>query len=135
MPPLKSRLVQSVGFSRPAHWSGEPLPSPGGLPNPGMEPRSPALQADSLPAEPQGRPCDPTPGFIFCLWIHSSFFPGGSDGKESACNAEDLDLIPGSGTGKGMATCSSILVWRIPWTEEPGGLQSIGMQSQTRLSV
>ena len=35
---------------------------------------------------------------------------------------------------KGMATHSSILAWRIPWTEEPGGLQSMGLQSQTRLS-
>ena len=35
---------------------------------------------------------------------------------------------------KGMATHSSILAWRIPWTEEPGGLQSVGLQSQTRLS-
>ena len=35
---------------------------------------------------------------------------------------------------KGMATHSSVLAWRIPWTEEPGGLQSTGLQSQTRLS-
>jgi len=35
-----------MAFSRPEHWSGEPFPSPGDLPNPGMEPRSPALQAD-----------------------------------------------------------------------------------------
>ena len=35
---------------------------------------------------------------------------------------------------KGMATYSSILAWRIPWTEEPGGLQSMGLQSQTQLS-
>ena len=41
-------------FSSPEHWSGYPFPSPGDLPNPGIEPRSPALQADSLPAEPQG---------------------------------------------------------------------------------
>ena len=40
-------------FSRPEYWSGEPFPSPGDLPNPGIEPRSPTLQADSLPAEPQ----------------------------------------------------------------------------------
>ena len=33
----------------------------------------------------------------------------------------------------GMATCSSVLAWRIPWTEEPGGLQSMGLQSQTSL--
>ena len=42
--------------SRPEYWSGKPFPSPGDLPNPGIEPRSPALQADSLPAEPQGKP-------------------------------------------------------------------------------
>ena len=36
--------------------------------------------------------------------------------------------------GKGMATHSSILDWRISWTEEPGGLQSMGLQSQTQLS-
>ena len=43
-------------FSRPEHWSGKPCPSPGDLPNPGIESRSPALQADSLPAEPPGKP-------------------------------------------------------------------------------
>ena len=48
--------MQSMEFSRPAYWSGQPFLSPGGLPNPGIEPRSPALQADSLPAEPQGKP-------------------------------------------------------------------------------
>ena len=103
-------------------------------------------------------------------------FPGGSDSKASACNAGDLDLIPGSGKSPGegngnplqysclenvmdggawwvtvhrvaksrtrlsdftfnfhfhalekeMATHSSVLAWRIPWTEEPGGLQSMG---------
>ena len=42
--------------SRPEYWSGEPFPSPGVLPNPGIKPRSPTLQADSLPAEPQGKP-------------------------------------------------------------------------------
>ena len=42
----------------------------------------------------------------------------------------DLGSIPGSGRspGEGMATHSSILVWKLPWTEEPGGLQSIGFQ-------
>ena len=38
-------------FSRPEYWSGYPFPSPRDLPNPGIKPRSPALQADSLPAE------------------------------------------------------------------------------------
>ena len=45
-----------MGFSRQEYWSGLPVPSPGDLPNPGIEPRSPELQADSLPAEPQGKP-------------------------------------------------------------------------------
>ena len=50
-------------------------------------------------------------------------FPGSSDGKEFACNAGDLGLILGleDPLGKGMATYSSILARRIPWTEEPGG--------------
>ena len=58
-------------------------------------------------------------------------FPGGSDGKEFACNAGDPGSIPGTGRSPGegngrMATHYSILAWRIPQTEEPGGLQSIG---------
>ena len=44
----------SMGFSRQEYWSGFPCPPPGDLPNPGIEPRSPALQADSLPSEPLG---------------------------------------------------------------------------------
>ena len=57
-------------------------------------------------------------------------FPGSSDGKECACNAGDQGLIPGLGDPleKGMATHSSILAWRIPRTEESGGLQSKGLQ-------
>ena len=43
---------QSMGLSRQEYWSGVPFPSPGDLPNPGIEPRSPALQEDSLPYEP-----------------------------------------------------------------------------------
>ena len=67
-------------------------------------------------------------------------FPSGSDGKESACSAEkalDPDLIPGSGRspGEGMATHSCILAWEVPWAEEPGRLQSAGLQkSRSQLS-
>ena len=46
----------SIGFSRQEYWSGLPFPSPGDLPDPGIEPRSPALQADTLPSEPPGKP-------------------------------------------------------------------------------
>ena len=45
----------SMGFSRQDDWSGLPCLPPGDLPNPGIEPRSPALQADSLPSEPPGQ--------------------------------------------------------------------------------
>ena len=66
-------------------------------------------------------------------------FPGGSVGKESTCNAGDLGLIPGSGRSPGEGSCLedsmyscledfSILAWKIPWTEEPGRLQSMGSQ-------
>ena len=44
----------SMGFSRQEYWSGLPFPSPGDLPNPGIEPGSPTLQADALPSEPPG---------------------------------------------------------------------------------
>ena len=46
----------SMGFSRQEYWSGFPFPSPGDLPNPGIKPESPTLQADSLPSEPPGKP-------------------------------------------------------------------------------
>ena len=57
-------------------------------------------------------------------------FPGGASGKEPACQCRDAGSSPGSGRSleEGMATYSSILAWRIPLTEEPGGLQSMGLQ-------
>ena len=48
----------SMGFSRQEYWSGLPFPSPGDLPKTGIEPRSPALRADSLPSEPPGKPSE-----------------------------------------------------------------------------
>ena len=44
-----------MGFSRQEYWSGLPFPSPGDLPNPGIEPRSPTLQADALTSAPPGK--------------------------------------------------------------------------------
>ena len=57
-------------------------------------------------------------------------FPGGSDGKESACSVGDSGLIPGSERSpeERNATHSSILAWGNLWTEEPGKLQSMGLQ-------
>ena len=60
----------------------------------------------------------------------SQAIPGGSDDKESACNTGDLvqSLGQEDPLEKGKATHSIILAWRIPWTEEPGGLQFVGLQ-------
>ena len=57
------------------------------------------------------------------IWTQLKDFPGGSDGKASAYSAGDLGLIPGSGRtpGEGNGSHSRILVWEVPWTEEPGG--------------
>ena len=75
---------------------------------------------------------DELPTLMQITIAYSAFlgFPGGSDGKESACNAGDMGSIPrlGRSPEKGMAIHSSILDWRIPWTEEPGELQSMGSQ-------
>ena len=125
----------SMGFSRQEYWSGLPFPSPGNLPNPGIEPRSPALQADTLTSEPPGKPYSfriQTNFFavtklfnfhgIFVLWCMQSYqwwiyfmktvafkiqiwcfklgaysLPWWISGKESACSAKDVDLIPGLG--------------------------------------
>ena len=61
-------------------------------------------------------------------------FPGGLDFKESACSAGDLGSVLGweDPLEEGMATHSSILAWRNPWTEKPGGLQSVGLQTVVR---
>ena len=50
---ITRQAVLSMEFSRQEYWSELPLPTPGDLPNPGIKPRSPALQADSLLSEPQ----------------------------------------------------------------------------------
>ena len=57
-------------------------------------------------------------------------FPGGSDGKASVYNVGDLGLSPGLGRylEKEMATHSNTIAWKIPWTEEPGRLQSMLLQ-------
>ena len=59
-------------------------------------------------------------------------FPGGSDGKASAYNAGDLGRE--DPVEKEMAPHPSILAWKIPWTEEPGGLQSMGLLRVGQLS-
>ena len=59
----------SMGFSRQGCWSGLPCPPPGDLPDPGIEPQSPVLQADSLPLSHQGSP----PLFHICMYIFNLY--------------------------------------------------------------
>ena len=84
-------------------------------------------------------------GRYICVYIYTYVrisvlsFPTGSVGKESAWSAGgtgDAGSIPGLGwsPGEGNGNYSSILTWKIPWTKEPGGLQSMGSQSQVQLS-
>ena len=64
-------------------------------------------------------------------YIKHGGFPGGSAGKESACNAGDLGSIPGweDTLERGMATHSSVHAWKMSWREDPGWLKSIGSQT------
>ena len=66
----------SMGFSRQEYWSGLPFPSPGDLPNPGIEPGSPALQPDALTSEPLGKPPELVESSLNILWPFevSNFF-------------------------------------------------------------
>ena len=70
---MTPRTIQSMEFSRPEYWSGLPFPSPGYLPNPRIQPRSPAWQADSLPTEPQGKPTHKLNITMFCLFKGKSY--------------------------------------------------------------
>ena len=79
-------------FSRPEHWSAQPFASPGDLPNPGIEPRSPALQAGSLPTELSGKSKE-----VLSIDKNSRGFPGGSVVKNLPASAGDLGLIPDPG--------------------------------------
>ena len=74
----------------------------------------------------------------FCSNTRRTGFPGGPGGKESTCQCrrrkrDGWSLGQENPLEEGMATHSSILGWRIPWTEEPPRLQSMGLQSQTQL--
>ena len=64
----------SMEFSRQEYWSGLPFPSAGDLPNPGIEPRSPTLQADSLPSEPPGMSLGSYWASVI-MWLSITFYP------------------------------------------------------------
>ena len=80
----------SMGLSRQDYWSGLPFPSLGDLPNPGIEPRSPALQADSLLPEPQGGFC--VFHVFMCVWKNPTYV------NEDQCSLDSIlvsfDFVP-----------------------------------------
>ena len=75
-------------FSRKEYWSGLPHPLPGDLPNPGIEPRSPTLQADYLPSEPPGKPFSKGGPLAHTIYKDEIKFDDTPKFKSSLCNLE-----------------------------------------------
>ena len=140
-------------FSRQEYWGALPFPFPGDLPDLGVEPWSSALQTDSLPSELSGKPnievlYSRTLLFIYSVYwvdqtVHSGFSvwsyekPVSTRASLLTQMVENLPAMQKTGVWslgqespleKEMATHSSILAWRIPRTEEPDGVQSMGLQ-------
>ena len=141
-----------MGFSRQEYWSRLPFPSPGDLPNPGIEPTSLALAGGFFTTEPSGKPvcvyvcvyvcvcayCVCVYEYVsmcgyVCLCVYVCVCVWGASLvaqtiKNLSAMQETWDQFLGweDPLEKGMATHFSILAWRNPWTEEPGGLQSTG---------
>ena len=130
-------------FSQQEYWSGLPCPPPGDLRNPGIEPRSPTLQADALTSAPPGKPLEnktENKSKLGCLVApHSSTLARKNPMNGGAWWA----AVHGAATSwirlsnftftfhfhaleKEMATHSSVLAWRIPGTGKPGRLPSMG---------
>ena len=117
-------------FSRQEHWSGLPFPSPGDLPNPGIKPRSPAWQADSLPSEPPGKPRFPR-----CKWGGRCVGSGGLRARPSAGSPGPRQR-PGVVSSRDTGTRPALCVLRcIPfsvtsWTAAHQALLSMGSPRQ-----
>ena len=119
---LKPQAPLSMGFPRQQYWSGLPFPSPGDLPDPGIQPVSPAIADVFFTTVSLGKPCQ-------YWWVCSN--QTNLIGTFSKMKWSWFFLTSGTSwwhthwqvpLEKGMATHSSILVWKIPWTEEPGRL-------------
>ena len=105
--PWSDYTVHGILQARILEWVAVPFSRD--LPNPGIKSRSPALRVDSLPAEPQGKSKNTGVGSLSVL--------------QRIFQTQELNrgLLE-----KAMATDSSTLAWKIPWTEKPGRLQSTG---------
>ena len=99
----------SLGFSRQEYWSGLPFPSPWDLPDPGIEPRSPALQADTLTSEPPGKQqqirtyTERAAGGCqgFCRGLRGKVAQVAKNPPANAGDVRDKSLIPGLGRSPG----------------------------------
>ena len=119
-----------MGFYNQQYWSGLPFPSPGDLPDPGIESTFPALQEESLPTELQGK--------LFVRTLHQD--PSVLVGPLASLVAQTVKYLPAmqetwvrflgreDPLKKEMAIHSSTLAWKIPWTEKPDRLQPMGLQ-------
>ena len=131
---IAHQVPLSMVFSRQEYWSGQPIPSPGDLPDPGIEPVSPSLQVDSLPTELPGKPkhqCKfsyhigdktrrrqwhPTPVLLPRKSRGRRSLVGCSSwGRQSQTRLSDFTFtFHFPALEKEMATHSSVLAWRIP---------------------
>ena len=93
-----------IEFSRQEYWSGLPFPSPGDLPDPGIEPRFPTLQADTLTSEPPGKPC-------VTLCDPRDCSPWNSSGQNTRVGSLSLlqGIFPTQGSNPGLPHCRPIL--------------------------
>ena len=119
LPRVPLRGEGSGGFSRQEYWSGLPCLPPGDLPNLGNEPRSLALQVDSLPSDLAGKPKNTGVGSLFPLQ--------GRQGSRVAFQTHPrwVGKIPWR---KAWQPTPLFLPEELSWTEEPGGRQSMGLQ-------
>ena len=99
---MAHQALLAVGFPRQAYWRGLPFPSPGHIPDPGIKPGSPALQADSLPSEPLGKPLTNLDSILKIrdiTWLAKVYtvkamdFPAVRVGPQRRLNTEKLMLL------------------------------------------
>ena len=101
----------STGFSRQEYWSGLPFPSPWDLPNPGIELGSPALQTDTLPSEPLGKPSESHSVMSDSLRPQGLYSPWNSPGQNTGVDNFSLlqGIFPTQGSNPGLQHCMQIL--------------------------
>ena len=101
-----------MGFSRPKYWSGYPFPSPGDLPDPEIEPGSPALLADSLPSALLGKPKSESHSVVSdSLWPCGLYSPWNSPGQNTGVGSRSLlqRIFPTQGSDPGLLHFRQIL--------------------------